>query len=135
MEIKKLKIGFDIHGVLTDAPKLFLALNSALYDAGHEIHILTGSQETSEIHKQLKELGIRWHKFFSITDYHIEQGTKVDFKGDLPYIDPEIWDTTKAGYCKRECIDLHFDDSMEYVKYFTTPYAKIWTKNNHGKNK
>jgi len=130
-----LKFGFDIHGVLDDLPEVFVAMNGALYEAGHEIHILTGSRETQDIHQELAEIGIRYHKFFSITDYHESIGTKVwnDENGE-PWLDNERWNRTKAEYCEREGIDLHFDDSSEYEPHFVTPFARIWTKNNrHGR--
>lgn len=129
--MKKLKFGFDIHGVLDDLPETFVELNQALYDAGHEIHILTGSHASDKVFSQLTDLGFRWHKFFSIADYHKEnKDTKMWYHNGTPWIDKTEWDKTKGDYCRREGIHLHFDDTPEYEGYFTTPFARVWTKNN-----
>lgn len=131
MEQQKLKFGFDIHGVLDDCPDIFRAMTIALYEAGHEIHILTGSHASDKIFKQLEDLGIKYHKFFSIADYHKENNTKMWYDGDkTPWIDKVDWDKTKGDYCRREGIHLHFDDTPSYETYFTTGFARVWTKNN-----
>jgi hypothetical protein len=127
----KLKFGFDIHGVLDDLPETFVAINNALYHAGHEIHILTGSHASERVFKQLADLGILYHKFFSIADHHKDKGTKIWYdEKNTPWIDRETWNATKGEYCQVEGIHLHFDDSIEYERYFTTPFARVWTKNN-----
>jgi len=125
------KFGFDIHGVLDDLPETFVALNSALYNAGHEIHIITGISANKYVLQELLDFGIRWHKFFSIVDYHKSIGTPIQYgNGGLPWLDRELWDRTKADYCRKMGIDLHFDDTGTYEPYFTTPFARVWTKNN-----
>jgi hypothetical protein len=128
-----MKFGFDIHGVLDDLPDTFKALNNALFDAGHEIHILTGSHITDEIQEELRNMGIKYHHIFSIVDYHIEKGTKIWYDdNDTPWLDEEGWNKTKGDYCKKHNIDLHFDDTEIYNEYFTTPFARVWTKNGKG---
>lgn len=134
MEENKLKFGFDLHGVLDAAPEVFKVINNALYDAGHEIHILTGSHESDKIFDQLRELGIKWHKFFSIADYHKNnKDTKMWYQNGSPWIDKTEWDKTKGEYCKREGIHMHFDDTPEYEQYFShgCGFARVWTKNNN----
>ena len=37
---------------------------------------------------------------------------------DHPYFDIELWNKTKGEFCKNEKIDIHFDDTEEYEKYF-----------------
>lgn len=124
---------FDIHGVLDDLPSVFVDLANALYDAGHEIHIVTGSAYNESIGGKLHELGIKYHKYFSITEYCLKNNIQVtyDEKGD-PWIDVDIWNKAKAIYCAENKIDLHFDDSDIYHQHFTTPYARVYTKNNRG---
>lgn len=130
-EYHRKKFGFDIHGVLDDLPETFLALNRALYDAGHEIHIITGITAGKEVLQELLDIGIRWHRFFSIVDYHKSIGTPIEYgKDGLPWLDRELWNKTKGEYCKRVGIDMHFDDTGEYEQYFHTPFARVWTKNN-----
>lgn len=132
MVIEKKKFGFDIHGVLDDLPGTFVALNNALYNAGHEIHIITGITASTEVLRELQDAGIKWHRFFSIVDYHKSVGTKIEYdeKTGLPWLDKEMWNRTKADYCEREGIDLHFDDTGAYEPHFRTPFARVWTKNN-----
>ena len=126
----KLKFGFDLHGVLDDLPKTFKVINNSLYDSGHEIHIITGSHITKDIEDELHEIGIKYHKIFGIADYHREIGTEIKYDElGRPWLDEEEWNRTKGDYCRREGIDLHFDDSDVYNDYFTTPFSRVWTKN------
>jgi hypothetical protein len=76
-----------------------------------------------ELRRQLVNWGIRFDKIFSITDYHEAIGTYIEWdeKGH-PHIADELWDRTKADYCRKNEIDLAIDDSPAYGKYFTTPY-------------
>lgn len=125
------KFSFDIHGVLDDLPETFVALNSALYKAGHEIHIVTGITQSEEVLEEIWNLGMRWHKFFSIVDYHKSIGTEIVWGDDgRPWIDRELWNQTKSWYCEKHRIDMHFDDTQAYEPYFKTPFARVWTKNN-----
>ena len=48
---------------------------------------------------------------------------------NTPWLDGDLWNRTKGEYCEREGISLHFDDTIAYVEYFTTPFARIYTKN------
>ncbi len=125
---KKIKIGIDIHGVSDSNREFFSALTRTLVENGHEVHILTGSKATKEFKEYVKEkLGLSWTHFFSITSHHKNMGTPVLEIGGNPYMDEEVWDRTKAGYCAQNNIDLHIDDSPVYGKYFTTPYARYFS--------
>ena len=127
---------FDIHGVLDDLPIVFVELNKALFNAGHEIHIVTGSHYTPELGKKLNNIGIRFHHFFSIADHCKQNGIAIryDEKGD-PWVDEDTWNKTKGEYCASIGSNLHFDDSDKYHEHFTTPYARVYTKNNKGGEK
>ena len=35
----------------------------------------------------------------------------------------QLWDTAKAEYCMTHGINMHIDDSSQYVKWFSTPYC------------
>lgn len=129
------KFGFDLHGVIDSIPEIFSAMTTALVMAGHEVHILTGSRITDKLEIELKSYGIRWTHLMSIVDYNIDKGVLIryDEKGD-PWIDnKEIWDKSKADYCRDNQIDLHIDDTAIYNDYFTTSFARIWTHNNKPK--
>jgi hypothetical protein len=120
-----LKIGFDFHGIL-DTYEIFRELTGILVSNGHEVHIITGEENTKSFRKTLKDLGIKYTKIFSITSYHKKKGTEVRYdKNDEPWMDKKIWNPTKANYCKRNNIYLHIDDSLEYGEHFKTPFIYI----------
>jgi hypothetical protein len=116
---KMLKIGIDFHGVLN---KYYSFIKSFIRN--HEIQIITGS-----MHKSIKdELNQYYYfnKFFSVSDYLISQNAKVTFKDENnPYFDLNLWNRQKGEYCKREGIDIHFDDSIEYAEYFDPKITKF----------
>lgn len=125
----KLRIGLDIHGVCNENQVFFVELTKTLVDAGHEVHLLTGpKQEKAE--KEAKALGLSYTHFFSITDFYVECGEKVEFdaKGD-PFMNEYLWDKAKATYCLTNDIHLHLDDSDAYGYFFKTPYARYYSKN------
>ncbi len=124
-----MKFGLDIHGVITDNPKLFAELSAVLVAAGHEVHIITGPR-FSKVKDILKKSKIKYTHFFSIVEEEERKG-KVDIKWDKngdPYMDFNVWDRSKANYCKKNKIDLHIDDSQKYLEYFKTPYSRYIPK-------
>lgn len=123
-----MKIGFDLHGVL-DNPKVspfFSIISRLLIDEGHEIHIITGAEDTPTLRDELRRSGVKWTHIFSITDYHKELGTPI-IRDELgrPWMDPEIWNPAKGEYAMRVGIDIHFDDSFTYGKFFQTTYCCV----------
>ncbi len=124
-----MKIALDLHGVINTNPEFFSALSNLLVENGHEVHVLTGSHETVEIHEELKSYGLRYTHFLSIADYNKSIGTNVwyDDKG-TPWMDAEAWDRTKGDYCSRNKIDLCIDDTIKYGDFFTTPFARFFSK-------
>ena len=129
-----MKFGFDYHGVLDAHPALYGCLTTALVGAGHEVHIITGHQKTTELTDQLTYprgcIGVKWTHWFSIVDYHIEQAKyKVSFEDDQPWLNDEAWNRTKAEYCDRVGIDLMIDDSPTYGSYFTGETVFLLQKN------
>ena len=62
-----MKIGLDIHGVCDTNPEFFKELTRLFFQAGHEIHILTGRRESDGALNEIKELGLDYTHFFSIT--------------------------------------------------------------------
>lgn len=123
------KLALDIHGVSDQAPEFFAELTHALIAAGCEVHILTGSEQTDKVEEVLKEFGIEYTHFFSITDYHKSIGTEVTYLSPgNPVIDAGLWNTTKADYCRRNNIGMCIDDSDVYGDFFTTPYMQVIVK-------
>jgi hypothetical protein len=133
---KPVKIGLDLHGVIDSMPEFFAFFTMAIIKAGGEIHIITGGTTEKDI-QLLKDNNIQWTHFFSITDYHNKKGTPTSGthpKYGFPMISDEEWDKTKGDYCRRERIELHIDDTLVYNDYFTTPFCRLWSNNNHPKS-
>lgn len=121
-----MKVAIDVHGTIDTCPKFFSKLVALLKAFGAEIHITTGVPDTPKLREQLDNWGIKYDKIFSITNYHQEIGTPIEWdeKGH-PHIDESEWDSTKGEYCKRTGIDLAIDDSKVYGIYFDTPYIQF----------
>lgn len=116
-----MKLGLDIHGVITKNPKLFAELTGKLVLHNHEVHVLTGVEDGDRVRLELAKYGIAYTNFFSITTYHKSIGTHMVFKDNNPahpLIAPPKWDCTKADYCKEKGLHLHVDDSSIYGNYF-----------------
>lgn len=123
-----IRIGLDLHGVISANPKFFSHMSKAMILAGAEVHIITGSHSV-EILGELKKYDIKYTHLFSIADHHRSIGTKMWYDANnTPWIDKGMWEMTKAEYCEKEGIDMHFDDSLIYGEYFKTPYAQISIK-------
>jgi hypothetical protein len=125
---EKLIIGLDIHGV-TDTHPFFKAMASAMSEAGHEIHIITGAS-LKKAENDLEKLGmlpdIHYHCIFSITDHLISKGVPVTWRDpDNPVFPDKECNECKSKYCAEYGIDIHFDDSNTYGEFFTTPYAQV----------
>lgn len=114
-----MKIGLDIHGVIDAHPNIFAVLTKNWIDKGHEIYIITG-QEWQKAKPIVEASQVQYHHHFSIVDYHIGIGTKMYARTDKDgwWMDSIEWNKSKGQYVDRENIQLHFDDSKEYLKYF-----------------
>ena len=118
--MKKLKIGLDVHGVIDLYPKHFAWLSGQWKKAGHEVYILTGQEweETEELCKNIK-----YSHHFSIVDLHKELGTKMwrgvgkDGKEGW-WMEDGAWEVSKGAYARNVGLDIHFDDTVAYFKWF-----------------
>ena len=132
---KPIKLGLDLHGVVSDMPEFFSFLTNILIKAGCEVHLITGGM-SPEDEETLKKYGVRYTHYFSIVDYHTEKQTPTYGKHPVygfDMISDEEWDKTKGDYCREHNIDLHIDDTLMYNKFFTTPFCRFWSHNNHNK--
>lgn len=128
------KISFDLHGVISDIPDVLKFITTSLINSGAEIHIITGS--TTEVAKKELELlgyveGKNYTHLQGVPDYLISKGhTPIGIHPVFlnPEFPPEIWDKSKGDYCKEKGINLHFDDSLVYLDNFTTPFARLFTR-------
>jgi hypothetical protein len=121
-----LRIGLDFHGVIDDDPEYFSNLSTSTIRNGGEVHVLTGTKDSDGLRKRLEELGIAYTNVFSISSHHESIGTKVWEDDRGPWMDADVWNRSKAEYCKEHGIQIHFDDSGEYGKHFDpgTVYIK-----------
>lgn len=130
-----MKLSLDLHGVLDDLPGTMKKLTSSIINSGGEVHILTGST-TEKAKQELSELGFEYrvhythvmglpnfltNSFCRIVDIDPVYGNNM--------FSEEDWNKGKAIYCEQQEIDLHLDDTVEYGDSFTTPFARLWTKN------
>ena len=122
------KLAIDIHGVCNKAPEFFALISRLLIENNNEIHVLTGRRISDGAMDEIKELGISYTHFFSISDHHRESGTDMDIIDGNPWMDDEIWDRSKGDYCKKHQIDFCIDDTERYGQYFETPFALIKIK-------
>lgn len=123
-----MKIGLDFHGVIDSSPLFFCCLSWRFVEDGHEVHIITGEEDTREFRKRLKGFMVKYTHLFSISSYHKSIGTKVWYdEKNTPWMDEDVWNKTKAWYCKENQIDLHIDDSEVFLQYFETPCI-LWRK-------
>ena len=126
-----MKLGLDYDGVITDQPEMFSAMSHLYLAANHEVHVITGNRGTPEFMANLEKTGIVFSHFFSIADYLYEQGAAVTgFDENRPWFAENLWNKTKGGYCCRNQISFHIDDSEIYGQFFTTPYLLYNRKTN-----
>jgi hypothetical protein len=115
-----MRLGLDYHGVIDRYPELFGTLSRIVMASGGQVYIVTGHRATPEFALSLKQLGIEYTGILSVVDFNQRHGVEIKYDEDgNPWIDEEIWNSTKADLCKRYDIDLHVDDSEVYGKYFT----------------
>lgn len=114
-----MQIGIDIHNVIDLYPFLFRDLSEKWSEAGHKIHIITG-QDWDKAESIVKKLGIVYHHYYSIVDYHRELRTPMYTRSDKEgwWMDKNIWTQSKGEYAKSVDLDLHFDDYIGFAKYF-----------------
>jgi len=120
-----MKIGLDVHGVIDKYPTFVAQYTLNKINSGNEIHIITG-QEREFVEPLVKSLGVPFTHFFSVVDYHKSIDTKM-WQDDKKtwWMEPEAWLRTKGDYCKREGIEIHFDDSMEYGEFMPDTCAFV----------
>ena len=119
----RLKIGLDYHGVITAHPQYFSAFAHEALARGAEVHIITGGTK-KEVAVHLKDWNIPFNKIFSIPDYYKAKGEEICLSSIESRIPDDLWYKAKAEYCSLEGINMHIDDSKEYIKWFTTPYCR-----------
>lgn len=126
---RKIKYGFDFHGVINRCPEYFGSMFFALIAQGYEVHIITGAK-IEDIRDFLETHNIMSTHLYSITDELLAMDYSYTIgRHGRPLFDSEVWDRAKAAYCKHSDIDIMYDDSEIYGKYFEnlkTIYCKVF---------
>ena len=132
-----IRIGIDIHGMIDYDPKFFFSFSSTMVEAGHEIHIMTGSEIQPAIVAELRGYGIMWTHLFSISDYYKNKPNVKLWRDERgrPWVDPDLWNQAKGLYAKEQNLDLVLDDTQEYGQYFSTSFAFCKIINKSGKSR
>jgi len=112
-----MKIGVDIHQTIDIYPKLFAELTQKWLFKGHEIHIITGQPWAKAI-QTIYENKISFTHHFSIVDHHLDIKTPMEYRNGSWWMDEKIWLRSKGDYCSYNLVDIHFDDQVEYARYF-----------------
>lgn len=129
-----MKIGFDFHGVLNDEtlPYLKLCLQNRF---DYHTFILTGARRETFLKETRPFNSLHDLPFFSISDYIIENyPNQIDLSDpDHPRVaNKELWDRQKGDFARREGLDLMYEDSPNYLPYFTTPVVLVQNEKNAG---
>lgn len=139
-----MKIGLDVHGVIDAYPVFFRDFSWRMLRDGHEVHIVTG-QEWEKAYKTISDLDIVFTNHFSIVDWGLENLELTDapttptisvdgsdslwrkiWKTDKGYwMHYDKWNECKGIYAHNAKLDIHFDDSEIYCKYFPTTCSYI----------
>lgn len=120
-----MKIGIDLHAVITFDEKFFSEFSHAIVKSGGEIHVMTGSMITDKVIDELKNYGINYTHLFSIADYYKSKPDVVVWYDEQgrPWVSDELWNKAKGSYAQEQGLDLVLDDTEEYGKHFTTSFA------------
>ncbi len=122
MNKSKLKIGLDYHGVISHNAVYFALFCSYARAKGHQINIITGGP-LPLVRQKLLEQQIESDFIFAISDYYQALGVAKQRKDGSLYIPDDLWNMAKADFCRRNGIDFHIDDSIDYLHWFSTPYC------------
>lgn len=117
-----MKIGVDLHGVITDDPLRWERVCRSWIINGDEVYILTGSTRVDAL-TELYKLGIlqgrHYTNIVSVTDYLLSKGLSWQYdKHHRPSFDLKFWKSAKGELAEELELDIHYDDTLEYAEYF-----------------
>ena len=128
----KLKLAFDLHGVIDVSPKAFERRLIHLKRAGHYTYLISGPPKEQLI-KELDNLAINhaFDEIFSIVDYLKAKDVQMNKDKDGQWWTSDaIWWSAKAQICKEYGIDIMFDDTFAYQAWFMAIKTKFVHINN-----
>ena len=127
----KLKIGLDYHGVIDINLKYFAEFCTKAKQRKHLIYIITGGPKV-KVDYNLKINQIPYDTCFAISDYYQALNKIIQTDDGKLIIPDNLWNIAKADFCRRSQINIHIDDSLKYINWFSTPYCYYNKNNNKG---
>lgn len=127
----RLKIGLDYHGVIDVNTKYFADFCLEAKRRGHLIYIITGGPKTL-IDNNLRNDNIPYDMCFAISDYYQAKNKIIQDKTGKFVIPENLWNIAKADFCRHSRVNIHIDDSLKYINWFSTPYCYYNKRNNKG---
>lgn len=112
-----MKIAFDVHGVL-DTYEYFRKLLKMHISNGDTVYIISGQLLDEQMQGFLTKYSLAYHYYYSIVEEVQKKGVSIDWTSGLPVVDDKVWDPIKAEICKKEKIDIIYDDSPVYKDTF-----------------
>ena len=116
-------VAFDFHGVLQSYPDKFAPMMKALREAGIVVSIMSGPPRAGMLEESAEKgykRGEHYDHLISITDY-LQEIKKVKMWQDPQgnwWGAEEDWWGAKADLCIEFKVDVLYDDSIKYLKYF-----------------
>ena len=126
-----MKIGIDLHGVITDDSPRWRAACHAWMVLGYEVYILTGSTRNdalTELYKLKMFQGSDYTNIVSVTDFLLSEKLPWQYdKHGRPSFDLKEWNSAKGRLAELLELDVHYDDTLEYAQYFKTTRFEHYT--------
>lgn len=122
----KIKIAFDVHGVITSDPERYkILMNELVRSELFEVWIVSGPREKPVV-KELESLGIyeriHWHRIDTIVEHLLRTGDEYTLETingvEHYYFEEWKWDTAKADICYTNDINILIDDTKAYQRSF-----------------
>jgi nicotinamidase/pyrazinamidase len=120
-----MKIGLDIHGVLSDWETMTPIVHELIAE-GHELYVVSGAPKR-ELEKEIVELGyqVEWFKdVYSIIDWLLDNNVpgKIWHNEKGWWYDDDVrWWKTKAEIAEFYEIDILLDDQKKYKQGYLKP--------------
>lgn len=127
----KLKIGLDYHGVIDKNIDYFSSFCTKAKKRGHLIFIITGGPKV-QVEYNLRINKIPYDMCFAVSDYYQAMGKVIQSENGNFMIPNHLWNMAKGEFCRRNQINIHIDDSTQYLNWFSTPYCYYDLRTNKG---
>ena len=118
-----IKVGLDLHGVITDDPDFFRKKMEYLMDKnGYEVWVISGPPDY-QVKAELETLGIFEGEHFTgivgVVDHLIDEGHeyRLDEAGNY-WFDEETWWKSKSEICTKHNISYLLDNDVRYGVHF-----------------